>query len=178
MHFQWINVVFGVEKLYTLMDKIRVSLFAAMHISFLLILIWSSNSYIMAQVLSLALQSVATGLSIIAFATLEEYADKMTNAIQLEQTQNPILLACVTIRCFGLIHALLHSSYYLVFFFLIEVMYTASKCTDDRFFVDATTAWKDLRKLRFDRRIRIIYNAFLFLAVILNMIYKFASTPM
>lgn len=176
MQFKWVDVVFKKKKPHTTVQKLQTWFFAALHLCILLSLLGSLYSSVLAQIAALCLQTFATALSVITYALLEEYADKMSSAVELERTQNPLLVASATLRLFSIFHAFLFSSRAIFFLFLLEAMYAVKKCAEIPFFVDATTAWKDVKRLKSDRRICMVYNSLMFIGVILNMSYML-STP-
>lgn len=98
----------------------------------------------------------------------------MTNAMDLEKSQNPIMLALVTVRIFSLVHAFMIRADYYFFFSLLDFAYTIYIAQKYSLFIDATTVWKEVKRLRVDRSIRLGYNAFLVLVSIANMVYLIA----
>lgn len=175
MQFSWVKIIFSEPNLYSSRERFQAYLFAAMHLCFVLTLFGHSLWTILSQVLTFMLQIGAFGVAMIAYATMEEYADKMSNAMELEQSQNPLMVASISIRCFSLFHAFLNHAYFLIFFGLVEVLYNIKVSRQRSLFIDATTVWKEVKVLRQDRGLRLGYNGVMVLIAILNMLYLFCS---
>lgn len=174
MQFEWISIANKKRKLHTSTEKLQAGLFAALHLCIFLSLLGSIFSFIFAQIAILFVQIFATALSIITYALLLEYADKMSNAVELERSQNPLLVASVTLRFFLIFLAFFFSTHYICFLFLLDAIYTVIKCSEEPFFVDATTVWKNVKRLKNVRRNSVICNIVMAIGATLNMIYTFA----
>lgn len=155
-------------------DRVRAYFYAAMHISFVLILLTTSMWPRVSVIVICLLYIIAFFISLLVCASFEEYADQMNNALELEKTQNSLVVAVLSVRIFTLLHAFMVCSKLMIFFGLIDIVYTIYQHrAGHSLLVDATTVWKEVERVRLDRRIRLVYNGVLVLVSFLAMLLHF-----
>lgn len=97
----------------------------------------------------------------------------MSNAMDLEQAQNPLAVASMSVRCFSIFHAYLIHGYLLILFGAVELVYNYVVGRKYSLLVDATTVWREVKRLRQDRAIRVGFQGLLLVVSVLNMLYLF-----
>lgn len=166
LQFQWIPVLITDRSHHTDRERKRAYLFALLHLAFLLVVCGHFMSVIASWVLAFVLQVGTMGLCLMHLALLEDYADKMNNALELEHTINPLIVAEVAVRFFACLQLLLTRSWFLLLAGSLEVVYDFYVVQHRSLLIDATTIWKEIGVFRTDGRIRIAYQVIMvFLAI-------------
>ncbi|KAK7196120.1 Cornichon protein [Novymonas esmeraldas] len=170
LQFQWVPVLITDRSHHTSGERKRAALFALLHVAFVLVLCGHFMSSIASWVLAFVLQSGAMGLSLMHLAMIEEYADRMNNALELEHTVNPLIVAGVAVRCFACLQSVLSRSWLLLLAGSVEVAYDVYVVQHRSLLLDATTIWKEIGALRTDGRIRIVYQVVMVFAAIVHLV--------
>ncbi|KAG8346834.1 putative Cornichon protein [Trypanosoma vivax] len=162
MQGSWVRVlVTQRHRPHTSRVRKQAMLFAFMHLCFLLVFAMHFFHTIVAWVLAFLLQTAAVFVSVLHLVFVLEYEDRTNNAMELEQQLNPLIIAELSIRLFSLVHLFMLRWWISLVFSLAEPLYDYWIFRRGAFLVDATSAWKQLRLLRLDARLRIVYHAIL-----------------
>lgn len=127
-------------------------------------------SEIASWVLAFVLQAGSMGLCLMHIALLEDYADKMNNALELEHTINPLIVAEVAVRSFACLLCVLMRSWFLLLAGSLEVVYDIYVVQRRSLLIDATTIWKEIGVFRTDARIRIAYQVIMVVVAIVVLV--------
>ncbi|AYU81950.1 conserved hypothetical protein [Leishmania infantum JPCM5] len=173
LQFQWIPVLITDRSHHTGRERKRAMLFVLLHASFLMVLCGHFMSVTVSWVLAFILQSGAMALCVMHLALLEEYADSMTNALELEHMVNPLIIAEAAVRCFASLQCVLTGSWMLLLAGSIELAYDLHVTQHRSLLIDATTIWKELETFRTDGRIRTAYQILMVLFAIFYLVYLF-----
>lgn len=158
LQFQWIPVLVTDRSHHTKSERKRAVLFALLHLGFVLVVCGHFMTVVASWVLAFVLQVGSMGLCLMHLALLEEYADQMNNALELEHTINPLLVAEVAVRSFACLQCLLSWSWFLFLTGSLELVYDFYVVQHRSLLIDATTIWKEIGTFRTDGRIRIAYQ--------------------
>lgn len=172
LQFRWVQVLFTDRQRYTGGERKRVYVFMVLHFCFVLVLFGHILHPFISWVLAFLMQAAALTLSMLHLAYVEDYAEKMNNAMELEKDVNPIMVAEISVRCFIVLHCILMHSWVLMALGVVELLYDLFVARQRSFLVDATTVWKEIEALRLDSRIRLGYQGFLVLCTIAHLLYK------
>ncbi|EAN93371.1 hypothetical protein C3747_109g104 [Trypanosoma cruzi] len=176
MQIDWVHVLITERHRPHTTWKIRqAAFFAFMHFCFLMVFLGHFVHNIVTWVLAFLLQVAALLLSIFHISSVTDYADKMNNAMELEQQLNPLIIAELSIRCFALLHCLLMGGWLMGIAGLLELAYDYWIFRRGDFLVDATTAWKKLGALEMDSRVRLAYQGVMVIASIFSFIHFLVS---
>ncbi|CAG9580534.1 conserved hypothetical protein [Leishmania major strain Friedlin] len=175
LQFEWIPVLITDRSHHTGRDRKRAMLFVLLHASFLMVLCGHFMSVIVSWALAFVLQSGAMVLCVTHLALLEEYADSMKNALELEHMINPLIIAEVAVRCFASLQCVLTGSWMLLLAGSIELAYDLHVTQHRSLLIDAATIWKELEIFRTDGRVRTAYQVLMVLFAIFYFIYSFST---
>ncbi|RNF14263.1 uncharacterized protein Tco025E_06107 [Trypanosoma conorhini] len=176
MQLDWVTVLLTERRRpYTSWRIKQAALFAFMHFCFLMVFFGHFVHQIVTWVLAFLLQTAALCISIFHIAIVTDYADRMNNAMELEQQLNPLIIAELSIRCFALLHCVLMGGWIMMIASLLELVYDYWIFRKGDLIVDATTAWKKLGALEIDSRVRLVYQAFMVVVAILNLVLSLMS---
>lgn len=170
LQFQWIPVLITDRSHHTSGERQRAILFAFLHLAFVLVICGHFVSVIASWVLAFVLQVGSMGLCLMHLALLEEYADKMNNALELEHVINPLLVAEAAVRTFACMQCLLSRSWYLLLAGSLELLYDLYVVQHRSLLIDSTTIWKEIGTFRTDGRIRIAYQVIMVLLAIFYLV--------
>ncbi|RNF08634.1 hypothetical protein TraAM80_02660 [Trypanosoma rangeli] len=173
MQLDWITVlVTHRRRSYSMWRTKQSALFAFMHFCFLLVLFAHFVNEVVTWALTFLLQTAALCLSLLHITLVTDYAERMNNAMELEQQLNPLIIAELSIRCFALLNCVLMGGWFMTIASLLELGYDYWIFRKSDFLVDATTAWKKLGALEVDSRVRLLYQAFMVIAAMLNFVFS------
>ncbi|ORC91369.1 uncharacterized protein TM35_000063740 [Trypanosoma theileri] len=173
MQVDWVNVlILQRQRPYTTWRRRQAQFFAVMHICFLLVLFGHFVHEVITWALAFLLQTAAFCVSLFHFIFVNEYGDRMNNAMELEQEVNPLVIGEFTIRCFAILHYLLMGAWMMPIAGALELIYDYHIFRKGDFLVDATTAWKKLEALKLDSRLRVGYQTLMLLATILLFVFS------
>ncbi|ESL07491.1 hypothetical protein TRSC58_04819 [Trypanosoma rangeli SC58] len=172
MQLDWVTVLVTQRRRSYSAWRVRQSaLFAFMHFCFLLVLCGHFVHEVVTWALAFLLQTAALCLSILHITLVTDYADRMNNAMELEHQLNPLIIAELSIRCFAFLHCVLMGGWFMAIANLLELVYDYWIFRKGDFLVDATTAWKRLGALEVDSRVRLVYQALMVVAAMLNFVF-------
>ncbi|KAH9598025.1 Cornichon [Trypanosoma melophagium] len=173
MQVDWVQVMLlQRHRPYTKWRRRQALFFAAIHSCFLLVLFGHFTHDVVTWVLSFLLQTGALCVSLFHAAFVNDYGDRMNNAMELEHQVNPLIIAELMIRCFAMLHFFLMGSWLMFLFGVLELIYDYHIFRKGDFLVDATTAWKKLDALKLDSRLRLGYQSIMEVGSILHFIYS------
>ncbi|CBZ29779.1 conserved hypothetical protein [Leishmania mexicana MHOM/GT/2001/U1103] len=173
LQFQWIPVLITDRSHHSGRERKRAMLFVLLHATFLMVLCGHFMSVIVSWVLAFILQSGAMSLCVMHLALLEEYADSMNNALELEHIVNSLIVSEVAVRCFASLQCILTGSWMFLLAGGIELAYDLQVAQHRSLLIDATTIWKELDTFRTDGRIRAVYQILMVFFSIFYLVYSF-----
>ncbi|GET91722.1 hypothetical protein, conserved [Leishmania tarentolae] len=176
LQFQWIPVLITNRHHHTGRERKWAMLFVVLHSTFLMVLCGHFMSVIVSWVLAFILQSGAMALCVMHLALLEEYADSMNNALELEHMVNPLIVAGVSVRCFASLQSVFTGWWMFLLGGGVEVAYNVYVAQRRSLLIDATTIWKELDTYRMDGRIRTVYQVLMVVFAVYCLIYSFISS--
>lgn len=172
LQFQWVSVLITDRSHHTSGERKRAILFALLHAAFGLVVLSHLLTPIASWVLAFVLQTGAMAISLMELAMIEEYADRMNNALELEHVINPLLVAGMSVRCFACLQCILTRSWFLLLMGSLEVAYDVAVAQRRSLLMDATTIWKELGTFRTDGRIRLAYNMIMVVVAVFHLVYS------
>ncbi|KAG5470792.1 hypothetical protein LSCM1_02042 [Leishmania martiniquensis] len=172
LQFQWVPVLITDRSHHTSGERKRCALFAVMHVAFLLVLFGHFLSIVVSWALAFIMQAGAMGLCLMHLAMLEEYADRMNNALELEHVVNPFIVGGVAVRCFACLQCILTRSWLLFLAGSVEILYDLYVAQQRSLLIDGTTIWKEIRTYRIDGRIRLGYQVVMVVASVLYLLFS------
>ncbi|KAG5471211.1 hypothetical protein CUR178_02522 [Leishmania enriettii] len=172
LQFQWIPVLITDRSHHTSGERKRCALFAVLHVVFALVIFGHFMHIIVSHALAFILQAGAMGLCLIHLAMLEEYADRMNNALELEHAVNPLIVSGVAVRCFACLQCVLTRSWPVLLAGSVEIMYDFYVAQQRSLLIDGTTIWKEIGTFRRDGRIRVAYQVTMVVGTVVYLIYS------
>ncbi|KEG07744.1 hypothetical protein DQ04_08921010 [Trypanosoma grayi] len=168
MQVDWVPVLVARRgRPYTTWRRRQAICFAVMHFCFALVLFGHFVHNIVTWVLAFLLQTAALSISLFHIAFVVDYEEKMSNAMELEQMLNPLIIAELSIRVFALLDYLLVGGWIMCVISSVELVYDYWAFRSGDLLVDATTAWKKLDALKAGARVRVAYQVIMVIAAIL-----------
>ncbi|EPY33726.1 hypothetical protein STCU_02040 [Strigomonas culicis] len=169
--FDWIPILITDRKRSTPLEKKRALIYAFIPFVFLLVLVVQTWHPLMVSLGAFLLQAVATLLTVLYHGFVLDYSNETTDPSELERLLNPIIVATFSIRLFATLHALMVGAWILLIAYTVEFAYVYYAASRGSLLVDATTVWKDIKRIRWDTYYRLAIELFLVLSCIANLLY-------